>query len=84
MILNCCVNNISQHWNAQYYVGIHTYQTIEFHETSFELKLKGMCIFYQTFNNGVHMNIFIYTSMSSTQIHVYYLVFENELFVINF
>jgi hypothetical protein len=30
------------------------------------------------------MNMFLYTSMSSTQIHVYYLIFQNELFVTSF
>jgi hypothetical protein len=30
------------------------------------------------------MNMSLYTSMSSIQIHVYYLIFQNELFVINF
>jgi len=30
------------------------------------------------------MNMSLYTSMSSTQIHVYYLIFQNELYVINF
>jgi len=30
------------------------------------------------------MNMSLYTSMSSTQILVYYLTFQNELFVINF
>jgi hypothetical protein len=30
------------------------------------------------------MNMSLYTSMSSTQIHVYYLIFLNELFVTNF
>jgi len=29
------------------------------------------------------MNIYLYASTSSTQIHVYYLIFHNELFVIN-
>ncbi len=65
-MLNYCVNNISLHWNSQYYVGIYTYQTIEFHErckSILELKLKAM---------------------SSIQIHVYYLIFWNKLFVNNF
>jgi hypothetical protein len=30
------------------------------------------------------MNISLYTSISFTQIHVYYLIFQNELFVTNF
>jgi hypothetical protein len=30
------------------------------------------------------MNMYLYTSMSFTQIHVYYLIFQNELFVIKF
>jgi hypothetical protein len=30
------------------------------------------------------MNMSLYTSMSSTQNHVYHLIFENELFVTNF
>jgi len=30
------------------------------------------------------MNMSLYTSMYSTQIHVYYLIFQNELFVTNF
>jgi hypothetical protein len=30
------------------------------------------------------MNMSLYTSMSFTQIHVYYLIFQNELFVTNF
>jgi len=29
------------------------------------------------------MDMFMYTLMSSTQIHVYYLIFHNELFVNN-
>jgi len=41
-----------------------------------------MCIIYKTFNKGVYMKMSLYTSMSSTQIHVYYLIFQNELFVI--
>jgi len=28
------------------------------------------------------MNMYLYTSMSSTQIHVYYLIFHNELICI--
>jgi len=32
LMFNCCVSNISLHWNSQYYDGIHTYQIIEFHE----------------------------------------------------
>jgi len=43
-----------------------------------------MYIFYQTFNKRVHINMSLYTSMSFTQIHVYYLIFQNELFVTNF
>jgi len=31
-MFNCYVNNISLHWNSQYYGIIHTNQTIEFHE----------------------------------------------------
>jgi len=42
-----------------------------------------MCIFYQTFNKGVHMHMSLYTSMSYTQIEVYYLLFHNEIFVNN-
>jgi len=86
-MFNYCVNNNSLHWNSQYHVSIHTYQTIEFHEkwkSNFELKLKARCIFYQTFNKGVHMNMSLYTSMSYTQIYVYYLIFQNEIFVTNF
>jgi hypothetical protein len=30
------------------------------------------------------MNMSLYTSMFSIQIHVYYLIFQNELFVISF
>jgi len=30
------------------------------------------------------MNMSLYTSMSFTQIYVYYLIFQNELFVTNF
>jgi hypothetical protein len=30
------------------------------------------------------MNMSLYTSMSSIQTHVYYLIFQNELFVTNF
>jgi len=30
------------------------------------------------------MNMSLYTLMYSIQIHVYYLIFQNELFVINF
>jgi len=30
------------------------------------------------------MNMSLYASMSSIQIHVYYLIFQNELFVIKF
>jgi hypothetical protein len=30
------------------------------------------------------MNMSLYTSMSSTQIHAYYLIFHNQLFVTNF
>jgi hypothetical protein len=30
------------------------------------------------------MNMSLHTSMSSTQIHVYYLIFQNELFFTNF
>jgi len=30
------------------------------------------------------MNMSLYTSMSFTQIHAYYLIFQNELFVTNF
>jgi hypothetical protein len=30
------------------------------------------------------MNMSLYISMYSTQIHVYYLIFQNELFLTNF
>jgi len=46
-LLNCCINDIPLHCNSQYYVGIHTYQTIKFHgawKSTFELKLKTTCI----------------------------------------
>jgi hypothetical protein len=39
-----------------------------------------MCIFHQTFDNGVNMDMFIYISMSSTQIHVHYLILHNDFF----
>jgi hypothetical protein len=43
------------------------------------MKLKAMCIFYQTINKGVHMDMSLYTSMYFIQIHVYYLIFHNEI-----
>jgi hypothetical protein len=40
-----------------------------------------MCIFYQTFNEGVHVHMSLYTLMFSTQFYVYYLIFHNESFM---
>jgi hypothetical protein len=42
-----------------------------------------MCIFYEKFNKGIHMDMFLYVSMSFIQIDVYYLIFHSELFVDN-
>jgi hypothetical protein len=33
---------------------------------------------------GVHMNMYLYASVSSIQIHVYYLLFQKDLLIINY
>jgi len=45
--------------------------------------IKVMCIFHKTFNKGVQMDMSLYTAMSSIQIHVYYLIINNLLILIN-
>jgi hypothetical protein len=56
-MFNCCVNDIPLHCNSRHRS-----------KSTFELRLKAMCIFYQTFNKGVHMDIFLYISMYFTHI----------------